>query len=57
MEASSEPFKLKIPEFVQPSFALRFLPIITKSVPIVEEIQKFCHTGQLPPKKLVDCSS
>lgn len=51
METSSDTFKLKIPEFVQLSFPLRFPPVITKSVQIVEEIKKIYQTGHLPPEK------
>lgn len=49
METTSDTFKLKIPEFVQLSFALRFLPIISKSVQILERTQQLCQSGEIPP--------
>lgn len=46
METTSDTFKLKIPEFVQLSFPLRCLPIMSKSVQISES-----EWGSSPPKR------
>lgn len=49
METTSDTFKLKIPEFVQLSFPLRFLPVIRESVQILERTQQLCQSGEGPP--------
>lgn len=50
METSSDTFKLKIPRICS-AFPLRFLPIITKSVQIVEEVKKMMPDWSAFPQK------